>query len=144
MPGALGGSFEVAAELVGLLEVLLHQVPGNPGGWIRGQKTRRVSQFSLADGRAVTGATPQAGQPACSVELAEARAARPGGPIGFEATGPAQTLRTHLEATAALVFTRPLLGRAELGPANSYSYAEWLIRAANLGSTPEPENVRSP
>jgi hypothetical protein len=112
--------------------------PGMPDGWIGVQKTRRVSRFSLADGRAVTGATGQAGQPACSVELAEARArGKAWWTIGFEATGPAETLRTHLEAAAALVFAQPLAGQAELGPANSYSYAQWLIRQASPGSNAE-------
>lgn len=112
--------------------------PGTPDGWIRVHKTRRISQFSLADGRAVTGATPQAGQPACSAELAEARArGQAWWTIGLEATGPAQTLRTHLEATAALVFAQPLPGRAQPGPANSYSYAQWLIRQASPGTNAE-------
>ena len=83
--------------------------PGMPDGWIGVQKTRRVSRFSLADGRAVTGATGQAGQPACSLELAEARAlGKAWWTIGFEATGPPETRRTHLEAAAALVFAQPL------------------------------------
>ena len=109
-----------------------------PEGWIRVQKTRRVSRFSLARGRAVTGVTPQPGQPACSVELAEARLrGNPWWTIGFEATGPAGTLRTTLEATAALVFARPLPERTVLGPASSYSYAQWLTRQASPGATAE-------
>lgn len=112
--------------------------PGRPDGWISVQKTRRVSRFSLAGGQAVTGATEQAGQPACSVELAEARArGKPWWTIGFEATGPAGTLRTTLEATAALVFAQPLPGQAELGPASSSSYAQWLIRQASPGTNAE-------
>jgi len=64
-----------------------------PEGWIRVQKTRRVSRFSLARGRAVTGVTPQPGQPACSVELAEAACgATPGGPSGSKQ--PAQPARS--------------------------------------------------
>jgi hypothetical protein len=108
--------------------------PAVPDGWIGVHKTRRVSQFSLAGDRAVPAAAPQAGQPACSVELAEARAlGKAWWTIGFEATGPAQTLRIHLEATAALIFAQPLPGPADLGPASSCSYAEWLIRQASSG-----------
>jgi hypothetical protein len=102
------------------------------------QKTRRVSHFSLARGRAVTGATRQPGRPACSAELTEARLrGKAWWTIGFEATGPAGMLRTILEATAALVFVQPLPGWTVLGPANSYSYAQWLIRQASPGSDAE-------
>jgi hypothetical protein len=110
--------------------------PGRPDGWIGVQKTQRISYFSPAGGQAVTSATPQAGQPACSVELTEARArGKPWWTIGFEATGPAETLRTNLEATAALVFAQPLPGQAERSTANSYSYAQWLIRQVTSPNT---------
>jgi hypothetical protein len=104
-----------------------------PDGWMRVQKTRRISHFSLARGRAVTD-TPQPGQPACSVELTQARLrGNPWWTIGFEATGSAGTLRTTLEATAALVFAQPLPGPAVLGAASSCSYAQWLTRQASPG-----------
>ena len=45
---------------------------------------------------------------------------------GFEATGPADLLRSELEATAALVFAQALPGGVEPGPDESRSYAEWL------------------
>jgi hypothetical protein len=109
-----------------------------PDGWIRVQKTRRLSHFSLAGGRAVTD-TAQSGQPACSVELTQARLrGNPWWTIGFEATGPAGTLRTTLEATAALVFAEPLPGRGVLHAANSCSYARWLTRHASPHANPEP------
>jgi hypothetical protein len=63
----------------------------------------------------------------CEVELTEVRA---GGQdwwtLGFEATGPADLLRSELEATAALVFAQALPGGVEPGPDESRSYAEWL------------------
>ena len=48
--------------------------------------------------------------------------------LGFEATGPAERLRSELEATAAFVLTPPLPGELELGMNDSMSYAEWLWR----------------
>ena len=73
-----------------------------------------------------------AGDLACAVELTEIRT---GGEawwsLGFEATGPADLLRRALQATAALVFARPLPGGVELGTDNSRSYAEWLRRRSD-------------
>jgi hypothetical protein len=46
--------------------------------------------------------------------------------LGFETTGPADLLRSELQATAALVFAHALPGGAEPGPGQSRSYAEWL------------------
>ena len=72
------------------------------------------------------GARP-AEQPGCEVELAEVRT---GGQdwwtLGFEATGPADLLRSELQATAALVFAQALPGGMEPGPDDSRSYAQWL------------------
>ena len=66
-------------------------------------------------------------QPRCEVELTEIRM---GGQdwwtLGFEATGPADLLRSELEATAALVFAQAPPGGVELGPDESRSYAQWL------------------
>jgi hypothetical protein len=45
-----------------------------------------------------------------------------------QATGPADLLRSELEATAALVFAEALPGGLELGLDDSRSYAEWLCR----------------
>ena len=58
--------------------------------------------------------------------------------IGFEATGSADTLRTTLEATAALVFAQPLPGWTVLAAADSYSYAQWLTRQASPVANAEP------
>ena len=100
---------------------------GDPPGWRPVRKRRRISRFSLASGQiAGRGARP-AEQPGCEVELAEVRT---GGQdwwtLGFEATGPADLLRSELEATAAVVFSRALPGEMEPGPDESRSYAEWL------------------
>ncbi len=46
--------------------------------------------------------------------------------LGFEATGPADLVRSALEATAALVFTEALPGGVEPSPDDSRSYAQWL------------------
>jgi len=46
--------------------------------------------------------------------------------LGLEATGPADLLRSELEATAALVFAQALPGGVEVGPDESRSYAQWL------------------
>jgi len=46
--------------------------------------------------------------------------------LGFEATGPASQLRAQLEATAALVFARPLPGGMALAADSSQSYLQWL------------------
>jgi hypothetical protein len=58
--------------------------------------------------------------------LRSACAARPGGPWGFEATGPVSLLRGELEAIAALVFAEALPGGVELSTADSQSYAQGL------------------
>jgi hypothetical protein len=104
--------------------------PGSrdPAGWQPVRKRRRISRFSPASGPVVAPAAGLVGQePGCEVELTEVHA---GGQhwwtLGFEATGPAQLLRSTLQATAALVFARPLPGGVEPGPDDSMSYAQWL------------------
>jgi hypothetical protein len=66
-------------------------------------------------------------EPRCEVELTEVRT---GGQdwwtLGFEATGPADLLRSELQATATLVFAQALPGGAQPGPDESSSYAQWL------------------
>ena len=103
------------------------QDSGDPAGWRPVRKRRRISRFSGASGRVVAPATGLGGEPRCEVELTEIHT---GGQdwwtLGFEATGPADLLRSALEATAALVFAQALPGGAEPGPDESRSYAEWL------------------
>jgi hypothetical protein len=88
-----------------------------------------MSRFALASGRIVTHAAGLVHEPRCDVELTEIRT--PGQDwwsLGFEATGPADLLRSALEGTAAVVFAQALPGGVELGPDESRSYAEWLAR----------------
>jgi hypothetical protein len=100
---------------------------GDPPGWRPVNKKRRVSGFSLASGLILAPAAGLGQLPRCEVELTEVRArGQDWWTLGFEATGPADLLRNELQATAALVFVRPLPDSAEPGPAESRSYAEWL------------------
>ena len=53
--------------------------------------------------------------------------------LGFEATGPADLLRSELQAAAALVFAQALPGSAEPGLGASKSYAQWLCQSPGAG-----------
>lgn len=103
--------------------------PGNGGlaGWQPVRKTRRVSRFSVASGSCRIGLPGLGEEPGCAVEITEVRArGEAWWTLGFEATGPAGTLRSELEATAALVFADEPPGDVEFGTDHSMSYAEWL------------------
>jgi hypothetical protein len=95
---------------------------GNPASWRPVRKRRRISRFSLVSGHRVARAPGLRQEPGCEVELTEIR------------TGPADLLRTELEATAALVFDETLPGGVEPGPDDSRSYAEWLGQRPGTGS----------
>jgi hypothetical protein len=91
------------------------QDTGDPGGWRRIRKQRRISRFTVVD------------EVRCAVELTEVGVHyQDWWSLGFEATGPAGLLRTGLEATAELVFTRFLPAGVELRMDDSMSYADWL------------------
>lgn len=106
----------------------LSQNGSAPGGWTRVRKQRRISQFSLTEGRIT--ARGLAGDARCAVELTEVRTHHQDWwSLALEATGRAGLLRTGLEAAAAYVFTYALPGRAELRMDDSASYAEWLRSA---------------
>jgi hypothetical protein len=106
-----------------------------PAGWTPVRKRRRISRFWLASGQIATRAAGLDGQPGCEVELTEVRArGQDWWTLGFEATGPADLLRSVLEATAALVFAQVLPGGVEPGPDDSRSYAEWLCQRLGAGS----------
>ena len=100
---------------------------GEAAGWRQVHKRRRISRFSLASGPIVARGPGLGQPPQCEVELTEIRA---GGQhwwtLGFEATGPADRLRSELQATTALVFAHALPGGVEPGPDESRSYAQWL------------------
>jgi hypothetical protein len=48
--------------------------------------------------------------------------------LGFEATGPADLLRSTLQRTAALVFAQALPADVEFDMSHCQSYADWLSR----------------
>ena len=104
-------------------------------GWRPVSKRRRISRFSSAGGQMVTLAAGLGDERRCEVELTEVRT---GGQhwwtLGFEATGPADLLRSELQATAALVFAQALPGGAQPGPEQSSSYAQWLSLRPGAGS----------
>jgi hypothetical protein len=105
----------------------LRQDSGDPASWRTVRKRRRISRFSGASGPIVARAPGPGQDLRCEVELTEVRM---GGQdwwtLGFEATGPADLLRSALEATAALAFAQALPGEMQPGPDESRSYAEWL------------------
>jgi hypothetical protein len=130
------GMLEVAGRARGRLEFWqkwsfsfspLSQDGGDPPGWRAVRKRRRISRFSRASGQIVARAPGLGQQPWCEVELTEVHT---GGQdwwtLGLEATGPADLLRSELQATAALVFAQVLPGGVEPGPDESRSYAQWL------------------
>jgi hypothetical protein len=107
---------------------------GDLAGWRPVRKTRLISRFSRTS-RPIP-VRPGLGQkPLCEVELTEIHLG--GGQdwwsLGFEATGPAELLRSELEATAALVFAQALPGGVQFGPDESRSYAEWLGQGHRAG-----------
>ena len=114
----------------------LRQGGGEAAGWRPVHKGRRISRFSLASEPAAR-APGSSQEPGCEVELTEVRThGQDWWTLGFEATGPADLLRSALEAAAALVFAQALPGGVEPGPDESRSYAEWLF-VAPLGFRPE-------
>ena len=132
------GSIEVAGRARGRLESwqkwsfpvspLRHDSAG-PAAWRPVRKRRRISRFSLASELIVARPPGLGGEPRCEVELTEVRTAgQDWWTLGFEATGPADLLRSELQATAALVFAQALPGGVEPGPDESRSYAEWLYQ----------------
>ena len=130
------GTLEVAGRARGRLQAWqkwsfpfspLRQDSGDPAGWRTVRKRRRISRFSGASGPVVAPAPGRGREPRCEVELTEVRTrGQDWWTLGFEATGPADLLRSALEATAALVFAQALPGDMEPGPDESRSYAEWL------------------
>ena len=111
--------------------------PGSsgPAGWRPVRKRRRISRFPLASGQREARARELGQQPRCEVELTEVRTrGQDWWTLGFEATGPADLLRSELQATAALVFAHALPGGMEFGPDEARSYAEWLSQRPGAGS----------
>ena len=138
------GILEVAGRACGRLEFwqkwsfpvsALRPGSGDRAGWRPVRKRRRVSRFSLASGQIGTRGPGLGQEPECEVELTEVRTAgEDWWTLGFEATGPADLLRSELEATAALVFAQALPGCVAPGPDESRSYAQWLGQRPGGGS----------
>jgi hypothetical protein len=103
------------------------QNSGCRAGWRPVSKWRRISRFSLAGGQIVARAAVLDHEPQCDVELTEVSTiGQDWWTLGFEASGPADLLPSTLEATARLVFDRPLPGAADPGLDDSKSYQRWL------------------
>jgi hypothetical protein len=108
---------------------------GDPPGWRPVRKRRRISRFSPACRTIVATAAGLGQQPRCEVELTEVHmSGQDWWTLGFEATGPADLLRSELEVTAALVFAQALPGGVKPGPDESRSYAEWLGQSHGPGA----------
>lgn len=102
---------------------------GEPASWRSVHKRRRIGWLSLASELASSRVPGLGAEPGCAVELTEVTTrSEAWWTLGFEATGPADRLRSELEATAAFVLTQPLPGELELSMNDSMSYAEWLCR----------------
>ena len=111
--------------------------PGSGGlsGWRPVRKRRRISRFSRASGRILARGPGLGQQPRCEVELTEVQTSgQYWWTLGFEATGPADLLRSELQATATLVFAHALPGGVEPGPDQSRSYAQWLSQRPGADS----------
>ena len=105
----------------------LSQDGAEPAGWRPVLKGRRISQFSPISGPTAARGPRLIPEPRCEVELTEVRTlGQYWWTLGFEATGPADLLRSELEGIAATVFSEALPGGMEPGPDQSRSYAEWL------------------
>ena len=116
-----------------------------PPGWTVVYKRRRMSRFRLAGGQLMADVAERATGPECGVELTEVRSG--GGTwwsLGFEATGPADSLRRTLEGTAALVFAQALPGDMELDLGHCQSYADWLSRHRVTAAIHPQEGEESP
>jgi hypothetical protein len=106
--------------------------------WRRVGKTRRVTSVGtnaipLADLRDGDG---------CTVELTEiALAGHAWWTLGFEANGPLDGLQDRIDATVALVFSKPLPGGLELRAVDALSYSKWLAGMAARAQG-ESEEVR--
>jgi hypothetical protein len=102
---------------------------GDLAGWRVIRKKRRITRFPLVGGRAVATVPGSAGEAACAVELTEIRfGVQAWWSLGFEATGPADLLRSGLQNAAAQIFAQAMPGDVELGMSDCQSYAQWLHR----------------
>ena len=99
------------------------------GCWRPVHKRRRIGWFPSAGEPAMTGVPGPGEKTGCAVELTEVLTrGEAWWTLAFEAAGPADLLRSQLEATAELVLAQALPGEVELSVTDSMSYAEWLWR----------------
>ena len=102
---------------------------GETAGWRPVQKRRRIGWFSSASEPVFTSVPRLGEKQGCAVELTEVLTrGEAWWTLAFEAAGPADLLRSGLEAAAAFVFAQALPGGVELDVTDSMSYAEWLWR----------------
>jgi len=121
--------------------------PGEAGppGWAVVRKRRRMSRFRLAGGRLIADTAERATGPECGVELTEiCSGGQTWWSLGFEATGPADLLRSTLEGTVALMFAQPPPGDVQLDLSHCQSYAEWLSRHRVTAAIHPQEGEESP
>jgi hypothetical protein len=112
--------------------------------WQPVRKRRRISRFCPVNGPVAACVPGSCAEPHCEVELTDI--VTPGQDwwtLGFEATGPADLLRGELEATAALVFAKPLPGGVELSADKSSSYVEWLGQRSGAESDADALKARA-
>ena len=116
-----------------------------PAGWTAVHKRRRMSRFRLADGQLTADVAERSTGSECGAELTEVHS---GGEtwwsLGFEATGPADSLRSTLEGAAALMFAQASPGGVELDLGHCQSYAEWLSRHRVTAAIHPREGEESP
>ena len=112
---------------------------GEPAGWTVSRKKRRITRFPLAGGRPVAAVLGSATEAACAVELTEIRSGdQAWWSLGFEATGPADRLRSAMLSTAMRIFAQAMPGDMEIGMSDCRSYAQWLGRHHEPGVTEAP------
>src|SRR5271165_2265195 len=123
-----------------LAEVVLSLQPAPPGqrrsGRLAAGPQEAANQPVLTGQRPGRGRRPRAGRRA-AVRGGTHRGPHPRSGLvdpGLGGDGPADLLRSELQATAALVFAQPLPAGVEPGPDYSRSYAEWLGRPLGADS----------
>jgi hypothetical protein len=112
---------------------------GGLARWTVIGKKRRATRFPLAGGRAVAAVLGSVGEAACAVELTEIHfGVQAWWSLGFEATGPADLLRSGLQNAAVQIFAQAMPGGVELGMSDCQSYAQLLCRHPRIKVTEAP------
>jgi len=104
--------------------------------WITVDKRRRRRAFEMREDRLVERTVQEALEPSCTFELTQvAVAGQKWWTIGFEASGPAETLEQSLRLSATLVLEGLLSDGVELPADGSMSYVRWLSRLERRART---------